>query len=146
MKAYIAAPFFTPEQNDVVEDIKAILVRRGIDFFSPKDFFVVPTNACKQVLKRTFEMNLSEMNCCDCVVAVTDGKDMGTIFECGYAFAKNIPVFYIALTLGNNKFNLMLAESAYGVYRSMEEFRMAMTKIEAFGINSAKEDFVGAVV
>ena len=55
------------------------------------------------------------------VFAVTDGKDMGTIWEAGYAYGIDKPVLYYAETLGNNQFNLMLAESGKDVFLSQDE-------------------------
>ena len=46
---------------------------------------------------------------------------MGTIWEAGYAYGINKPVIYFAETLGDNKFNLMLAQSGRDVFMSQDE-------------------------
>jgi len=74
---------------------------------------------------------------CDIVIASTEGKDMGTLFECGYAFAKNKPVVYYAPNI--HKFNLMLAKSARAVALTPDSlFRMAKNDFPAV-------DYVGGI-
>ena len=46
---------------------------------------------------------------------------MGTIWEAGFAYGINKPVIYFAETLGDNQFNLMLAQSGRDVFTSQDE-------------------------
>lgn len=46
-----------------------------------------------------------------------------TIFEAGEAHALGVPIVYFAETLGNNKFNLMLAQSGIAVVQSREALK-----------------------
>ena len=46
----------------------------------------------------TFKGNVDNIDMADFVLAIYDGKDTGTMFECGYAYAKNIPVMYFSET------------------------------------------------
>ena len=46
---------------------------------------------------------------------------MGTIWEAGYAYGIGKPVIYFAETLGDNQFNLMLAQSGRDVFTSQDE-------------------------
>ncbi len=65
--------------------------------------------------------------------AITDGKDPGTIWEAGYAYAKNIPVIYVAFTLGKEgQFNLMLAESGKAACRTVDELKAAIDGKEIY--------------
>jgi nucleoside 2-deoxyribosyltransferase len=112
MKVYIASPFFNPEQLERVEFIEKLLSAHNIKYFSPrKDTYVKPDSTDAE-RKQAFNDNLKGIIDCDFVLAVTDGKDVGTIWEAGYAFSADVPVLYFAETLGDKPFNLMLAMSA----------------------------------
>ena len=47
----------------------------------------------------------------DIIVAIYDGKDTGTIWETGFAYASKKPIIYYSETLGDRPFNLMLART-----------------------------------
>jgi nucleoside 2-deoxyribosyltransferase len=107
MRAYIAAGWFSPEQEKARQEVLKACKDAGITVYSPKeDFLYVPGETSAS---EVFEENLRHINDCDFMIASTEGKDMGTIFECGYAFAQSIPIVYYYKGQGN--FNLMLSES-----------------------------------
>ena len=130
MKAYIAAPFFNEEQIASVEKVKACLNKHSYVYFSPKDDNSINPTASYSKQKEGFNINIEAISDSDVVVAITDGKDMGTLFECGYAFAKEIPIIYIAFSLGENPFNLMLAHSSYAVCKDIDDLSLALGKIK----------------
>ena len=109
MSVYIAAPFFNDKQLAIVEEIKAILENEGIEYFSPKDESMfkqgddpvdILISNCKAIIDS------------DYVIAVTDDKDVGTIWEAGYAFGNGIPIIYLWIGYEEHmKFNIMLAAS-----------------------------------
>lgn len=123
---YIAAPFFNPDQITRVELVKSILDSKGLTYFSPKDDSAVSNINNPEQRKRVFALNHESISASRSVIAITDGKDTGTIWEAGFAFAKDIPVIYIAFTLGNAPFNLMLAESGVAACRTVEELKAAI--------------------
>lgn len=106
---YLAGPWFTDGQMARLERVKSILDNQGITYFSPKDENLFkPGMSTKDVL----DANLIAMDESQFVLAITDGKDVGTMFECGWAHAKDIPILYVWLTREHGqKFNLMLAAS-----------------------------------
>lgn len=108
---YLASPFFTPEQVEREEFAKVFLRELGLSVFSPKDNCFLSNNASIEDRKRVFDDNVMAIRGCNAVFAITDGKDMGTIWEAGYAYGINVPIIYFAETLGDNPFNLMLAQS-----------------------------------
>ena len=55
-------------------------------------------------------------------MAITDEKDIGTIWEAGYAYGIGKEVVYYAETLGNNPFNIMLSESGVGIFKDYTSF------------------------
>ena len=57
------------------------------------------------------------------MVCVTDDKDVGTIWEAGYAFARRVPILYVWLGYEPHmKFNIMLAASGKTVVHTYEDF------------------------
>lgn len=121
MKVYIASPFFNAEQLERVEFIEKLLHANEINYFSPRHDTYVQPNSSHVERKKAFHDNVEAIENCDFVIAVTDGKDVGTIFEAGYAFAKQIPLIYFAETLGEAQFNLMLAMSGRRICLSRSE-------------------------
>lgn len=120
MKVYIAGPFFNDAQIETIEIIKNLLTSLQVDFFSPKDecMFKKGVTPPKEILK----MNFDAIESCDFMIAVTKDKDMGTLFECGFASAKEIPIIYFWENPDMKaKFNLMLSASAYSVVRNIYE-------------------------
>lgn len=111
---YIAGPWFTDEQLEIIEKIKEVLDRQGVDYFSPKDSNLFePGDDPKDILNG----NLEAVYEAQFVVAVTDGKDVGTMFEAGYAYAHAIPILYLWLGYQPGmKFNIMLAASGQAVH------------------------------
>lgn len=115
MKAYIAGPFFSPSQLAIIEAIKKELVQLGIEYFSPKDESMFKQGDEPKVI---LDLNLRAILMSDLVIAVTDDKDVGTMFECGYAHSHGIPILYVWLgRKDGQKFNLMLAASGGVVHK-----------------------------
>ena len=118
---YFASPFFNPEQVEREERMIAHLRRLGFRVFSPKESCHLDAKASQQSREDVFNSNCNAINNSKAVFAVTDGKDMGTIWEAGYAYGIKKPVIYFAETLGDNQFNLMLAQSGRDVFTSQDE-------------------------
>ena len=122
---YIASPFFNPLQIQIVEDIKTALEEIGVEYYSPKDANLFE-NFKDMDPKVIFNENVVNILNRDTVVVVTDGKDVGTIFEAGFAFASNIPIVYVWLDRPEGaKFNLMLSQSGRTVVGSIDELKQA---------------------
>lgn len=118
---YFASPFFNPEQVEREERMIAHLRKLGFIVFSPREACHLDAKASQQSREDVFKANCDAINSSKAVFAVTDGKDMGTIWESGYAYGIGKPIIYFAETLGDNKFNLMLAQSGNDVYTSQDE-------------------------
>jgi len=117
MKAYIASGWFNKEQE---KDLDLILYTLkecfNFDIFSPRDDCLCPPSADEETKANTFNRNLSEIENCDFVICNTRGKDMGTLFEAGYAYKCKKPIVYVCFGMGDGfKFNLMLAKSGVAV-------------------------------
>lgn len=121
-KLYFASPFFRPDQVEREERMKAHLRNLGFEVFSPKENTHLSADANLESQEKTFQDNLEGIKTSDAVFAITDGKDMGTIWEAGYAYGIGKPVLYYAETLGpNGQFNLMLARSGKVAFLSQDQ-------------------------
>lgn len=108
---YLAGPWFTPDQLRRLEMIKTLMDDVGITYYSPKDECLFE-NGKDIDPKSVLQMNVNAIHDCEFVLAITDGKDPGTLWECGYAYAEEVPIVYVWLTHEKGqKFNLMLAAS-----------------------------------
>jgi len=138
---YIAAPFFNEKQLEIVEQIKLILMEDNIIYFSPKDESMFKQGDDPSVIL--------ESNCiaiCDSqfMIAVTDDKDVGTMWESGFAYADGIPIVYLWLGYKPGmKFNIMLAASG-AVAHSYSELQIQVRAMRDTGefINNTNEDML----
>ncbi len=139
-RAYLAAGWFSDKQeNSRLEIIKA-LTNAGLDFYSPKeDGLYVPGKTDPQDV---FNENVDQIKACDFVIASTEGKDVGTLFECGMAHILKKPIVYY--WKGEGKFNLMLGQSAVAVCRRPEELKSYFNTIAMMG-KLIKVPFIGDV-
>lgn len=118
LKVYFASPWFNSEQAEREERVKNRLRELGFNVWSPKENSSLSPITDPNIRKRVFAINVNNIKDSDIIFAITDGKDMGTIWEAGFAngynLSKNKPItiIYYCETLGpNGQFNLMLAES-----------------------------------
>ena len=121
-KMYLASGWFSPAaaaELDQLEEYFGDL--EGVDMAAPRQIFVCPPDAPKEVQDQTFEGNLDHIESADFVFVNTRDKDIGTIWEAGYAYALGKPIVYYCAGLPPNaKFNLMLARSGVKVCTSLE--------------------------
>lgn len=124
MKLYLAGPWFNDEQMQRLELIKEAIVSKGFEIFSPKDESMFKQGDDPvDILK----LNTGAIDDCDGIVVITDGKDTGTMWEAGYAYARNKPVLYVWLVHEKwQKFNLMLGASG-AVAMNMDEVLQQLT-------------------
>jgi len=130
MKIYLASPFFTEEQNKRLDSITQIVKNNGYDYFSPREFFIIDTKHDKDIRKQVFEKNLEEIKSSDIIISVTDGRDLGTLFETGYAFSLNKIIIGFYSKAKTEKFNLMLAESCYDVASDFRELDIILKRLK----------------
>jgi nucleoside 2-deoxyribosyltransferase len=89
-RIYIAAPFFNLSERWMVEEIRTQLGHMGVDVFSP--LHDVGPGPGEMVAP----LDLAGVDACQAMIAILNGTDPGTVFEVGYARAKNIPVVALA--------------------------------------------------
>ena len=112
IKVYLAGPFFNEEQIERINYIEDLLDKYDYDIFSPRQASLIKPGCSKEDMIKTFEGNTFNIDKSDFVLAILDGNDTGTMFECGYAYAMKKPVLYFNETRPEEKGpNLMLAMS-----------------------------------
>ena len=132
MKVYFASPWFNAEQAEREERVKGKLRELGFNVWSPKENSSLSPITDPVIREKIFSANVEHIKYCDIIFAITDGKDMGTIWEAGFANGLNehlklhnyrpIIIIYYCETLGSNgQFNLMLAQSGDIVVTKFED-------------------------
>lgn len=130
---YIAAPFFNPNQITRVALVETLLEKHGFTYFSPRKQSAIGPISSPEVRKKSFDMNINGIEESEFVIAITDDKDVGTVFEAGHAYASGIPIIYVAFTLGEDGlFNLMLAESSVATATTVEDLERAILGEEIY--------------
>lgn len=127
MKVYIAAPFFNPQQLEVVQKIERQLDREYIKYYTPrvegilKDMNPEAQRKSKSVIYNT---NTAMMDACTHMIACIDDRDTGTIFEVGYfAGVQKDIVLYVNDT---SKISVMLAEAAISLCDDIFKLKAAL--------------------
>ena len=132
MKIYLAAGWFNPVQAEELTMLESIFDKRS-EFFelaSPRRIFVCPPNASKEVQDATFFGNLEHIQAADFLLVNTRDKDIGTIWEAGYAYSLNKPIIYFCPGLPEGaKFNLMLARSGVKVCTSFSQLEEYLDRV-----------------
>lgn len=153
IKVYLASPFFDDEQLSFVKEIESVINEEGCMLFSPRlgENALEMNGALSQgepvsgdLRLRVFNDNWMNIDDADLVVAVIDDFDSGTLWELGYAYARQVPV--VTITKHDYGCNLMLAHSVIGHVKSLEDLRIAL-KIahNRMRLNSSTEDYGAAV-
>lgn len=128
-KVYIAGGWFSPEQLGLIKGMEKACVEAGLSAFSPRKANLwKPGDPMEQVVNG----NIKAMTEADFILASTEGKDMGTLWECGYAYCENIPVIYYYPKY--EPFNIMLAATAHNVVRSYGNMSDVLIGIKASGV------------
>lgn len=120
---YLAAGFFNDRQNEALQQVIDVCETFDLKTYEPRrDSVQIGKNPTEEERQLNFDMNLDAILKSRFVIASTEGKDMGTIFEVGFAYANHIPVFGFAPFLPEGAaFNLMLANSMLEVFTDVKD-------------------------
>lgn len=132
MKIYLASGWFNPVQAEELTQLENIFDARSEHFelASPRRIFVCPPSASKEVQNETFSGNLHHIETADFLLVNTRDKDIGTIWEAGYAYAFKKPIIYFCAGLpAGAKFNLMLARSGIKVCTSFDQLEEYLDRV-----------------
>jgi len=120
---YIAGPWFTIEQATILENVTSIVAKNLLPYYAPRDKVPVDGYSPKEI----YLSNIQAIEKSTLIVVVTDGKDVGTIFEAGYAASKSIPIMYVwADPIPGAKFNIMLSQSGAACYLGLDKLESAI--------------------
>ncbi len=146
MKVYLASGWFNPTQAAELSKLEEVFDSRSnyFELASPRRIFVCPPDAPKSVQDETFDGNLHHIKTADFLLVNTRDKDIGTIWEAGYAFAFDKPIIYFCAGLPEGaKFNLMLARSGVKVctsFEQLEEYIDRVAKIDVLPFEPYDKD------
>ena len=118
---YLASPFFKDSQIQREEAVKNALRNEGYTVYSPRENGVLTPDATDEVRTKIFKENCEAIQKSHRILAITDEKDIGTIWEAGYAYGIGKEVVYYAETLGDNPFNVMLGKSGIGIFTKYKD-------------------------
>jgi len=118
---YLASPFFKDSQIQREEAVKTALRVHGYRVYSPKENGILTPDATDEVRTKIFKENCEAIQKSRRIIAITDEKDIGTIWEAGYAYGIGKEIVYYAETLGNNPFNVMLGKSGIGIFTNCSD-------------------------
>lgn len=119
---YFASPFFNESQVERESRLIAHIRNLGFTVFSPRESCHLESTSSESSRQEVFKSNCDAIRQSKVVFAVTDEKDMGTIWEAGFAYGIGKPVSYYAETLKEGAlFNLMLAQSGRDVFTKQSE-------------------------
>lgn len=113
---YLASPFFKDSQIQREEAIKNALRNEMYTVYSPRENGILTPDATDEVRTKIFKENCEAIQKSHRILAITDEKDIGTIWEAGYAYGLGKEIVYYAETLGDNPFNVMLGKSGIGIF------------------------------
>lgn len=128
MKIYLASPFFDNEERARVKLVKHILRSKGFEVFVPMEHKVENAEAISNFEwgSAVFKMDKNAIHSCDVMVVLYDGlySDTGTAWECGYAFANNIPVVMVCPQIYMGRSSLMMVNGCYSCLHSLSELEL----------------------
>ena len=126
-KVYIAGGWFSDAQLTALKELEELYPEKVC--YRPR----LDTNL-DMGWDKIFQDNLKYLEECEIVIASTIDKDMGTLWECGYAYAKNKTIVYY--TPGISKPNLMLGKSGV-ICQTIQQIKTYLT----FGIVPEVQDY-----
>jgi nucleoside 2-deoxyribosyltransferase len=129
LKAYAAGGWFSPEQKKSIDQVELAIKLAGLGLLSPRAMGIFKPGSDPQDL---VDGNLEAILSADVLVASTEGKDMGTLLECGYAYGKKIPIVYYYPHGG--MFNIMLSGTARAVLTSEQDLWMYLKDSAKTGV------------
>jgi len=106
---YLAGPFFTIAERWLINELRNSLLDFGNDVFSPwHDVGVISSSDVYSESKSIAEKDLAGIDNCEVVLAILSGMDAGTLFEIGYAIAKNKKVVVLSENVNDSDLTMLI--------------------------------------
>lgn len=125
-RVYVAASFAYADRNkteqrkaDIERIVGKIKEKLNANFYLPHQLKI--ENAWDMSLgewaRKVFEHDYDNLNSADLVIFISYGKEnnSGSVWECGYAYAKDIPVVVIKMT--DDAESLMISNTTHAIIR-----------------------------
>ena len=113
MKIYIASAMFTEEQKERIDKHAKLLRAMGHTVYVPHEFKVPNADKMENIewAKNVFEHDIEALDNADAIYYFCEGMegDLGSAWECGYAYAKGKQIFVDELSYGT-EISLMVAQ------------------------------------
>jgi nucleoside deoxyribosyltransferase len=120
-QVYLAGPFFTREQVNLMAKLEVILRNKGLKVYSPRKHpSKFPFGSIK-FRKQTFAFDVRAIRNSDIVFAIYNDQDSGTMWEIGYAFSHCKPI--VVFNSKEKRVNLMISESLHAYLNSVEKVK-----------------------
>lgn len=127
MKTYIASPFFDKDgiQLKQVMELEQLLTALGDEFYSPRQHgniseIQVGEQLVPLKMRLVFEDNINAINECGrMIVNLFNNRDIGTLFELGYAIAKKKQINVLCLNPGFGEVGIEFNDVATQRYAKM---------------------------
>ena len=142
-KIYYAGGWFSPEQEEQHTRIYN-LIKDKYDVFNPKLESLITPGCSSDKMTQTLIGNIEGIKNADLVVVLYDYRDIGTIWEAGFAYSSKKPIIYFAEHLNGKPFNLMLAKT--GRFASNEKVLLKLLEDEtSWMFKDVYNDFKGEI-
>lgn len=131
-KIYLAGPFFDAIQISTQDFVEKLCEEAGHPYFSPRKELVLSPTATLEERQGVFKSNVKHVKNCRLVLANIEGRDQGTIWEMGAAFAYETRVVAYSPD-PTRKMNVMLSEAIEGYLPGLQAVKEFLKpKPEAF--------------
>lgn len=145
MSVYIASPFFTPEQLELVKSIEHTLTSLGVEYFSPrlhgKTIKDLPENEREAAAKEAFDLNILGLEKSNVLLYVLNDKDVGSAFECGYWVGTHSPKNslrpIVAIQTTGKPLNIMIQQVVFGYTTSIHGLASWFIDVDRLGVTQA---------
>lgn len=131
--AYLAGPFFTPEQTYNMDAAKSICQEARLIVFDPREHGprlgdVAPQDRTPELLDAILKANVDGILSSYMMIACIDDRDTGTAWELGYAHCSDIrTITFSARGFGAN---VMIARSVHGHLHSLLDLSAYLNRPE----------------
>ena len=139
MRIYLAAPFFTEPQLQIVRKLEALLRDTAHQWYSPRSEGTLVNMSEEERAaqkQRIFLSNVARLDWCEAILAVVDGRDSGTTWELGYAYAKDRRIF--TYTEEGFGLNVMIQQSVDAHLKGIEQASKFLFGLEGIGSNDSR--------
>ena len=146
INVYLAGGWFDKFQIEALDYLEEFLSKQDkFKVFAPRKEVKLDGIEAADKMQEVFNINCKHIEEADLVIASTVSKDMGTIWECGYAAKCGKPLIY---TLFDKRFpdvifNLMLAKSGIATFIDKKDFEKFVALISKENVNSISKDYEG---